>query len=173
MFPNRATSRKGRIQKIKALILSALALLALPTLAAEVNHCSDADTCWVKEGGKNFKIRLSGIDAPESDQPYGTEAKRFMNNLVGHKQVTLKCSGGSYDRKTCDIFLNGKDVSAVLVSAGYAWDYPEYSKGLYAQEQATAKAAKVGLWKGENITSPFCWRWTGKDSCNRDPQHQP
>ncbi len=173
MLPNRITSPKGRVQASKALILSATVLLSLPSLAAEVNHCSDADTCWIKDEGKQYKIRLHGVDAPESDQPYGPEAKRFMNNLVGHKQVSLRCSGISYDRKTCSIYLNGKDVSAILVRAGYAWDYPEYSNGRYAQEQAKAKAAKVGLWKDSNITSPYCWRWTGKDACNRDPQYQP
>jgi hypothetical protein len=39
-----------------------------------------------------------------------------------------------------------KSIAAYLVRSGMAMDWPQYSKGQYAQEQAGAKSEKRGLW---------------------------
>jgi micrococcal nuclease len=165
MFQNGRRSHKSWLQKIKKLVLLFFLLLTIPANAAQVLSCSDGDTCWIQDSGSKFKVRFYGIDAPESDQPYGQEAREYLNNLVSNKEVDLKCKGNSFDRKTCDLYLNGQDVSALLVKEGYAWDYPKFSHGQYQGLQKDAQQAHLGMWKDTNITSPYCWRWTGTTEC--------
>ena len=47
----------------------------------------DGDTLHVYSNKKTYKIRLSGIDAPERGQAYGKRAKEHLEFLVAGKQV--------------------------------------------------------------------------------------
>jgi endonuclease YncB( thermonuclease family) len=173
VFQIYSRSSKSWFSRCQTLALLCLLLSSTPTFPEVVNHCSDGDTCRVKSSdGGQFKVRIFGIDAPESDQPYGKEAQHFINDLLDSKTVNLNCRGESYDRHTCDVFLNGKNVSGILVQQGYAWDYPEFSHGQYTQLQQKAKALKLGLWKDTHPISPYCWRWTGTLTCKND-SYQP
>lgn len=174
MLQNRTRSTKGWIQKSKSLVFGCLtiALTLAPVYADRVISCHDGDTCKVQaDDGKKFKVRLSSIDAPEADQPFGGKARDRLKQLVVDRPVTIKCSGISYDRKTCDIYAP-EDVSAILVREGLAWDYTEFSHGKYKTLEEEAKKKKLGLWGESRITSPYCWRWMGKEEC-KNPQYQP
>jgi micrococcal nuclease len=154
----------------KLLKLLAIGLLGVNCCWAEtaiVTRCHDGDTCHLKRlDGTSFKARLYGVDTPESEQAYGPEAKRFIENLIKGKQVVVNCHGRSDDRQTCDLFLsNGQSVQEMLVKLGYAWDYPQFSKKHYAALQLEAKNARLGLWSQTNIVSPYCFRYTGVAEC--------
>ena len=43
---------------------------------------------------------------------------------------------------------DGADVNRWMVSQGMAIDWPKYSRGKYAGDQAQARSAKRGLWAG-------------------------
>lgn len=49
------------------------------------------------------------------------------------------------------------DVAAWMVEHGQALDWPKYSDGTYAGQQAKAEAAKIGLWAG-SFQAPWEWR---------------
>ena len=57
----------------------------------------DGDTFWVDNGSeKGIKIRLIGVDAPESRNVfkkkkgyYGTESKNYLKGLLQNKRVQL------------------------------------------------------------------------------------
>jgi len=121
--------------------------------------------------GQLTKVRFYGIDAPELKQPGGKESQRYLSRLIVGKDVQTQCRGKSFKRKTCDVFLGTVDVSAQMVGAGMAWDYPEYSHGRYQLQQQAAKITRVGIWAGEPV-SPFCWRHPEKSKC-LDSQFQP
>ena len=52
---------------------------------------------------------------------------------------------------------DGASVAELLVLSGWALDWPRYSKGEYADEQAQARVMRLGLWAGK-FTFPWEWR---------------
>ena len=58
---------------------------------AKVQRVVDGDTIHVKdEAGKKFKVRLTGIDAPEQNQPYGLASTYHLRGLLLNKFVLLE-----------------------------------------------------------------------------------
>ena len=75
--------------------LFVLAAIATATLYAEdftgnVVGISDGDTIRVMHNGAAERIRLWGIDCPESKQPFGTRAKQFTGDLAFEQTVTVR-----------------------------------------------------------------------------------
>jgi micrococcal nuclease len=72
----------------------------------------------------NQRLRLDRIDTPERGEPGYVEAKAFVFDMVGGKEVTLKTYKVSkWGYYLADILLQGKSVSDALVSAGLAKHY--------------------------------------------------
>ena len=122
--------------------------------AATVTRVSDGDTVWLRpdDGGKPFRLRLRGIDAPERCQAWGTEAKLALAARVLEQRVRLTSRGNDdYRRVLGNIHLaSGEDVSAWMVSQGHAWSYRyRRSPGPYAHEERQARALKRGLFANE------------------------
>lgn len=107
--------------------------------------------CWVIDGdtidigGK--RIRLAGIDAPELDHPYRKAAKSAMIRLCQGQVVRAEFDGASsYERSMATCYLpDGRDLSAEMVRAGLAIDWPKYSGGKYAELEAEGLRRK--LWR--------------------------
>lgn len=60
------------------------------TLNGKVVKITDGDTLVVLDAGNTqHKIRLSGIDAPESNQPFGKRSKEALSALVGGQRVEV------------------------------------------------------------------------------------
>uniref|UniRef100_K3XR75 TNase-like domain-containing protein n=1 Tax=Setaria italica TaxID=4555 RepID=K3XR75_SETIT len=76
---------------------------------------------------KKYRIRLRGIDAPESLMPYGKEAKEELVRLVQGK--TLKISiydSDRYGRLVGDVDSNGVSVQEHMLKKGLAWHCTAY-----------------------------------------------
>ena len=76
------------------LLLTTL-LLATTLHAAEIQGTvvavSDGDTITVlTPAKKQHKIRLLGIDAPESKQAFGTRSKQSLSDMVFKKEVVIE-----------------------------------------------------------------------------------
>jgi endonuclease YncB( thermonuclease family) len=144
-----------------------LLILTLPSLALADTigpaRIVDGDTIHI---GKT-KIRLHGIDAPETKQecyrvggsPYrcGEAATDALRVIIGADPV--RCDGGAYDRYKRLIavcFAGTKDLNAEMVRQGWALAYRKYSTA-YVAEEANAKAKKLGLWRGQFV-APWDWR---------------
>lgn len=143
------------------------------TLTGVVEACHDGDTCRVRANGKAIKVRFSGIDAPELAQPAGRGAQRFTQNLLVGKTVDLKCEGKSYKRTVCTVFLKGQDVNREIVQAGWAFESPRFSHGAYADVEKSARALRLGLWEGEDLRSPHCFRHKKDKRCRLNVQFMP
>lgn len=93
--------------------------------------------CWVIDGDTididGTRIRLAGIDAPELDHPYGKVAKSLLIRLCKGQIVRAVTEGDlSHDRFVATCYLpDGRDLSAELVKAGLAIDWPKFSRGKY------------------------------------------
>jgi endonuclease YncB( thermonuclease family) len=132
--------------------------LARPTLLpvrigerypATVLRVLDGDTLEAQwPDGARIRVRLTDIDAPESCQPYGTEAARVLDGHVGRGGVDIVVVDVDRNQRVIGrVFAAGEDVSAALVRDGAAWFYAEYARddSLYALEN-DARDARRGLW---------------------------
>jgi micrococcal nuclease len=142
-----------------------LLLLPSPLLAGETftGKCvgvTDGDTISVMKAGRAVKIRLEGIDCPETGQDFGTNAKQFTSGLVFGKEVQIKeYYLDRYGRMGARLVVAGQDVSLELVKAGLAWHYKQYSKDpVQAKAEVEARRAKVGLWSMPGAVPPWEWR---------------
>lgn len=107
--------------------------------------------CWVIDGdtidigGK--RIRLSGIDAPELDQPYGKSAKGALISLCKGMKIKAVFDGEvSYERGVATCYLpDGRDLSAEMVKLGLAIDWAKYSGGKYRSLEEPGLRKK--LWR--------------------------
>ena len=120
----------------------------------------DGDTIRAEAKGKEIKIRLVEIDAPEMNQPFGAQSKNFLNRLLYGKDVTLISQGEDrYGRTLGEIFANGESANALMIKSGFAWVYDRYVKdsSLY-KYQDQAKAENLGLWRAKDPIAPWVWR---------------
>lgn len=121
------------------------------TQAVSVEGATLTGQCWVIDGdtidigGK--RIRLAGIDAPELDHPYGRNAKSVLIGLCRGQMVRAEFDGAfSYERSMATCYLpDGRDLSAEMVKAGVAIDWPRYSGGKYRNFEAEGIRKK--LWR--------------------------
>lgn len=105
------------------------------------------------------RIRFNGIDAPESAQscedaegfeyPWGRVAAIALDGFLAASRPT-RCqfvSWDQYGRFVGDCArADGFSVQAWLVENGHGLDWPRYSRGAYAQQQAAAQQARRGIW---------------------------
>lgn len=150
-----------------ALAAAILGLLAL--LAARIDQVAersnvgqaivhDGDTLTV--GGQ--RMRLRGIDAPEYRQvctgaggtyPCGRRARAALAAMAAGKAVTCKgWENDKYGRLLVTCAAGNTQINSEMVRQGWAVAY-----GNYSAEEAEARQARRGLWKGE-FQRPRDWR---------------
>lgn len=148
------------------------------SLHGRVVGVSDGDTITVLDADhRQYKIRLSGIDAPEKAQPFGQRSKENLSHLVFGRDVTVEWrKKDRYGRtigkvlvaeltcheSTCPKIL---DACHAQVVAGMAWWYRQYAKeqesgdaNRYEQSEQEARIRRIGLWSDPQPTPPWEWR---------------
>jgi len=128
-----------------------------------VLRVSDGDTIRVRTGKEEVKIRLYGIDAPESTQEGGAEATEFLKDLLLSEQVEFyTLDVDRYERQVAIVVLpNGKIVQDILLQTGLVWVYTKYCKvercSDWKRMEKQAKNKKIGIWAA-NPVPPWDWR---------------
>jgi len=122
----------------------------------------DGDTIHI---GSN-KIRLHGIDAPETNQtceknnttwPCGKESAKALINFINNQKVICDVKGtDQYKRYISVCFVNNWDINKFMVKNGWAIAYRYYSKD-YTVSEDKAKKNKVGIWQG-SFQEPYLFR---------------
>jgi endonuclease YncB( thermonuclease family) len=137
------------------------------TLAGEVVALADGDTVTVLDPSRQqHKVRLAGIDAPEKRQPFGERSKQALATLTFRKQVVVEWhKRDRYGRIVGFVKVGGTDAGLELVRMGLAWHYKAFEReqsavdrGRYADAEAGARAAHIGLWRDPNPTPPWEFR---------------
>jgi endonuclease YncB( thermonuclease family) len=121
----------------------------------------DGDTIVVLvTQNEQIKIRLEGIDCPESDQDYGSRAKQVTSDLCFGKQVKIIQSGTDrYNRILAFVYIGDVCINEELLKQGMAWHYKKYNQDEnLAQLEWTARNNKVGLWSMKNPIAPWDFR---------------
>ena len=138
----------------------------------EIIKVYDGDSIKVKGYDLTFKVRLVGIDAPETGgksntgQPFSSESKNFLEKNIAGKKVILKSYGiGGYNRQLAEVFFNQKNINIEILKAGLAEVYKgKKAKGinikLYRDAEADAKKRLKGIWSlsPSEYKSPKQWR---------------
>ena len=114
----------------------------------------------------NLRIRLVGIDAPESAQQCNTSSGAFwdcsaqssdrVRNIV-HLAERVDCftsENGNHGLYIASCQADGSDVGALLVGEGLAWS--DQDEGYYLSETTVAQTEGLGIWQA--YTQPP-WEW--------------
>ncbi len=126
----------------------------------KVEKVIDGDTVYGLMNGKTYKLRLSEIDAPERDQPFGRQSKVFLWDLLKDGEFNADISAqDQYGRYLARLYNNGVDINRTMVSEGMAWVYDDYVKDkTFYQNQQEAQEQKKGLWSKRYPAPPWEWR---------------
>lgn len=127
---------------------------------------TDGDTIAIG----NSRVRLEGIDAPETDQvcidenrrlfPCGLRARDALRDLIAGRSI--RCVGDAVDRyrrllMICSV--GQRDINASMVEAGWALAFVRYSDR-YVEQERVARDNARRLWGGAFI-APWDWRKRG------------
>lgn len=151
-----------------ALLLASVATLSCAvTLTGRVVGVSDGDTLTLLDSqNQQHKIRLSGIDAPESGQAFGANSKKALSDCAFGKEVVVETDKQDrYSRSIGRVVSGGVDCNLRQVSLGFAWHYVKYAKerpfeesAAYSKADAEARVSKRGLWVDPNAVAPWDYR---------------
>lgn len=144
-----------------------LCFLFLATLCfadiGKVVGIAEGDTLTLLTDKKEtVKIRIFAVDAPESGQAFGKNAKEALSRLTFGKRVEFNPENKDrYGRVVSKITLpDGKDAGAEMLRLGMCWWYRDYGKKekTYGELEETARKARVGLWRDKEPVAPWVWR---------------
>lgn len=160
-------------------ILFALAHVAFASeLTGKVVGVSDGDTLEILTGAKElYRVRVSGIDAPEKAQPFGQASKRTMSDLSFGRDVRVIWSKRDrYGRIVGKVREQHIDVGLAMVQAGMAWHFKRYvteqepeDRRNYAYAELEARTARRGLWSDSKPVPPWDFRREGRASMGTGP----
>jgi micrococcal nuclease len=134
----------------------------------EVAKVIDGDTLTVRQGDKEQKVRLCGVDAPEKAQPLGSESKAKLQQLVDAargKVALVPVNRDRYGRVVAEVFLMMEPEQSVqyeMLTSGMVYIYPQYIDGCpnstgFKMAEAIGKKNKVGVW-ARNDVRPWDYR---------------
>jgi micrococcal nuclease len=157
-------------------LLIYLSLCSAPSSAGEfkIIKIYDGDTIMAEGHDIVIYVLLAGVDAPEiasrnheQDQPFGREAKQYLENTILNKSVEIKGYGigpHPYNHLIGEIFLGDTNINIELIKEGLAEVWREKSPeglaiDLYLNAQEEAKKVGRGIWSlGDKYMSPRDWR---------------
>lgn len=125
------------------------------TSQVQVIRIVDGDTIDVQIEGKEEKIRLIGINAPETNECFGKESTQRAGELLNFKNVSLEADQtqgerDKYKRLLRYVFIDGVSFEETMIREGFAKEYT-YStaykyQSLFKEAQKEAQENKRGLW---------------------------
>lgn len=136
---------------VALLLLSTTATAVEPVeLTGKVIAVSDGDNLTVLDGANvQHKVRLLGIDAPESKQAFGNRSKEALAKLTMGQQVSVYMTGDLYEQHELGtVTVAGEDINLRMVRDGWAWHHLKYAPDdqFLAAAEADARMDKCGLW---------------------------
>lgn len=127
----------------------------------------DGDTLEIiPTEGASERIRLLGIDAPESNQAHGTYSTQTLQQCVNQGQVIVEWfEQDRYQRLLGKVRANGVDCNLNQIQQGAAWHYKQYQQSQsefdrlnYANAEVNARRQAIGLWASSTVVAPWDYR---------------
>ena len=134
--------------------------------------CTDGDTCNIRldEDDSIMKVRLIGIDAPETShgdgtpgQPLGQDARAHINEIVKGKSVRVNAINlDRYGRTLGEIYVGKLLVNVDMLKQGlaeaYIWSDDVIDADRYRSAESKAKGDDKGIWSLSDYESPEDYR---------------
>ena len=130
-----------------------------------VSRVVDGDTIVIDVNGVQEKVRLIGINTPESVDPrrkvecYGVEASAYMKSIADGQYVQIEYDSSQdkrdkYDRLLAYVYLqDGQMLNKKMIADGYAYEYTYNKPYKYQKEfkaaQSIASYSARGLWASD------------------------
>ena len=143
--------------------------LAKPPSQTESRRCEvvensiyDGDTFRVRCDGREEKIRLGGIDAPETKQPLGIEARNYLRFLVAEAKgqvIVIEMDRDRYGRSVAEVLLEKpsgeQSLQEEMLKAGFAYHYKQYSSNCHNRDvfdaaEEIGRSQQRGVWRFPN-----------------------
>lgn len=126
----------------------------------EVVRVIDGDTFIIKYNGEERRVRLLGVDTPESvhpkkekNVPEGKIASDYTKELLKNKKVSIEFDveeEDRYGRLLCYVYIDGEMLNKKLLEKGYAKVMIVGKNRKFAKEfreiEKNAKENKIGFW---------------------------
>jgi micrococcal nuclease len=126
---------------------------AMPVLAATVTKVNDGDSIEVTLDSGAARVRMSAIDTPEHDQPYGAKSSAALKAMlpVGASVELEVVTQDQFKRMVATVWLvaDGKrvNINEAMLREGHAWAYRRYMREeKFCELEAQARDQKLGLW---------------------------
>jgi micrococcal nuclease len=127
-----------------------------------VASVTDGDTLRLADGRA---VRLAQVDAPETNQCFGSQSTAALKALVAGRSVGLRHpptgpEKDKYGRTLADVLVDGQSVNQALVRDGAAEWYEQFANedvdlaGRLQAAEAAAHAAGRGLWSACHAAPP-------------------
>lgn len=138
-----------------------------PDLVGRVVVVADGDTLTVLDAQKQqHRIRLVGIDAPESKQAFGQKSKDQLARWVHGQEVRVEHSKTDrYQRVLGKVWLGERNINLAMIEVGLAWYYKQFARDLtptdrrlYEQAEQAARQQQLGLWADAHPQAPWDFR---------------
>jgi len=143
------------------------------TLKGTVTKVYDGDSIKINSQGIKLKIRLYGIDAPETEkrkkktgrvrkpgQPYGEEARKALEDSIYLTKIKVDVMDiDRHKRLVSVVWLNNRNINKEMIAQGWAWAFRKYLDEPYASEficlEEQARQKRLGLWQQYNPQPPW------------------
>jgi endonuclease YncB( thermonuclease family) len=181
--------RRALLRALAALPVAAPLLAAAPANAARIDRAPiegvaleavDGDTFTLQaDDGRRLRVRLAGIDAPESRQPFADVSRRHLREQLRTRRVRIEpIKLDPYDRVVARVLAleapapgrsadpgAAHDVGLAMIDAGLAWHFVRYRADQsreeferYADAQRAARARGAGIWRDPAPEPPWDFR---------------
>lgn len=137
---------------------------------ATVTRVVDGDTLEALAQGQEITIRLWGIDAPETDQPKGLQAKLTLKQLTPEdRTVTVHAHGLDKYGRILAVLETDADlaVNARLVESGTAYHYrygPAQGNTCLTWMESFARSHRQGVWQADPQGGTRPWEHRRKEA---------
>ena len=139
--------------------------MTIAALLCLVIAVSDGDTltarCGAAHAPLQLKVRIAAIDAPESRQAFGPQARKNLVQLCLRQRARIQVlEKDRYGRNVANVRCGDTDVASAQVRAGLAWVYTPYARQHphLVPLQRQARASHIGLWSQRRPLAPWTYR---------------
>ncbi len=151
----------ANLPEVERQFLSQQARVESEGVLVPIEKVVDGDTVDVLYQGEKVRVRISGINTPETVdfqegvQCFGPEASARAKELLEGREVWLETNGelGKYGRLIGYLRLeSGEDFGEKMIEEGFAWNYDTYPHErmkIYEQAEVVARENLSGLWASE------------------------
>jgi len=133
------------------------------SVSGTVMAVTDGDSVRIRLDGvsQTIRVRLEGIDAPETGEPFSGQARNAARVLIFRKRVLVKATDvDSYDRLVARVIVDGRDASIELLQAGLACHFTRFENdAALAKAQLDAITSGRGFWAAD-AQKPRCVQFT-------------